>query len=161
MLCYLQGMTHELAASELGWPVGTVRGRLAQRGIETGTGRGGGLSPSLMPPMAGSLAVQGDFRTNLTNLYDASTGREIRRFEGERTANCLAFSPDGKVLAGGFHDGPNAGIILWEVASGRVLRLDGRFLRRDVGAGVLARRQRLDLLCPVDARRDTETASTG
>ena len=35
-----------------------------------------------------------------TNLYDARTGREIRRFEGNGTANCLAFSPDGQVLAG-------------------------------------------------------------
>ena len=30
VLCYLQGMTHDHAASELGWPVGTVRGRLAR-----------------------------------------------------------------------------------------------------------------------------------
>ena len=30
VLCYLQGMTHDQAASELGWPVGTVRGRLAR-----------------------------------------------------------------------------------------------------------------------------------
>jgi RNA polymerase sigma factor (sigma-70 family) len=30
VLCYLEGGTHEQAASELGWPVGTVRGRLAR-----------------------------------------------------------------------------------------------------------------------------------
>ena len=30
VLCYLQGMTHELAASQLGCPVGTVRSRLAR-----------------------------------------------------------------------------------------------------------------------------------
>jgi RNA polymerase sigma factor (sigma-70 family) len=30
VLCYLEGMTHDQAASELGWPVGTVRGRLAR-----------------------------------------------------------------------------------------------------------------------------------
>ena len=28
VLCYLEGMTHDQAAFELGWPVGTVRGRL-------------------------------------------------------------------------------------------------------------------------------------
>jgi len=30
VLCYLEGMTHELAASNLGWPIGTVRGRLSR-----------------------------------------------------------------------------------------------------------------------------------
>jgi RNA polymerase sigma factor (sigma-70 family) len=30
VLCYLEGLTHDQAASELGWPVGTVRGRLAR-----------------------------------------------------------------------------------------------------------------------------------
>jgi RNA polymerase sigma factor (sigma-70 family) len=30
VLCYLHGATHEQAAQQLGWPVGTVRGRLAR-----------------------------------------------------------------------------------------------------------------------------------
>ncbi|MHC5537906.1 RNA polymerase sigma factor [Singulisphaera rosea] len=30
LLCYLEGLTHEQAASRLGWPVGTVRSRLAR-----------------------------------------------------------------------------------------------------------------------------------
>jgi RNA polymerase sigma factor (sigma-70 family) len=38
VLCYLEGHTHEEAATRLGWPVGTVRGRLA-RGRETLRGR--------------------------------------------------------------------------------------------------------------------------
>jgi RNA polymerase sigma factor (sigma-70 family) len=30
VLCYLEGLTHDRAAEQLGWPVGTVRGRLAR-----------------------------------------------------------------------------------------------------------------------------------
>jgi RNA polymerase sigma factor (sigma-70 family) len=30
VLCYLQGLTHEEAAGQLGWPLGTVRGRVAR-----------------------------------------------------------------------------------------------------------------------------------
>ena len=30
VLCYLQGRTHEEAARDLRWPVGTVKGRLAR-----------------------------------------------------------------------------------------------------------------------------------
>ena len=30
MLCYLDSLTHEQAAQQLGWPVGTVKGRLAR-----------------------------------------------------------------------------------------------------------------------------------
>ena len=30
MLCYLEGLTHEQAAQQLGWPVGTVRSRLSR-----------------------------------------------------------------------------------------------------------------------------------
>ncbi len=33
VLCYLEGLTHDQAADQLGWPVGTVRRRLSGRGI--------------------------------------------------------------------------------------------------------------------------------
>ena len=30
VLCYFEGLTHEAAATRLGWPLGTVKGRLAR-----------------------------------------------------------------------------------------------------------------------------------
>ncbi|MGE3819102.1 MAG: sigma-70 family RNA polymerase sigma factor [Isosphaeraceae bacterium] len=58
--CYLQGLTHEQAASRLGWPVGTVRSRLA-RARERLRGRleRRGLAPSLvvgLPGLSGSIS---------------------------------------------------------------------------------------------------------
>jgi len=87
--------------------------------IETGAGRGTGYVPFAYAPDGQSLAVQGDFATK---LYDPRSGREIRRFEGKGTPNCLAFSPDGHVLAGGLYHDEKPVITLWEVASGRVIR---------------------------------------
>ncbi len=29
VLCYMEGLTHEMAAEQLGWPVGSVKSRLA------------------------------------------------------------------------------------------------------------------------------------
>ena len=50
-------------------------------------------------------------------LWEAATGKELRRFEGhhERAVLCVAFSPDGRMLASGSDDNT---IRLWEVATG-------------------------------------------
>jgi WD40 repeat protein len=53
-------------------------------------------------------------------LWDLTTGRELRRFEGHAGAVCsVALSPDGKILASG---GDDSTICLWDVASGCELR---------------------------------------
>ena len=61
-----------------------------------------------------------------TILYDAASGRPIRRFEeksqrhkGKAQPIGLAFSPDGSVLAASFSDSP---MVLWEVGTGRRIR---------------------------------------
>ena len=57
VLCYLEGLTHEQAAARLGWPVGTVRSRLARaRGASAagwssaGSPRSARFSPVWSPP---------------------------------------------------------------------------------------------------------------
>ena len=50
VLCYLEGMTHEMAAEHLGWPVGSVHSRLAwarDRLRERLTRRG--IAPAALP----------------------------------------------------------------------------------------------------------------
>lgn len=49
-------------------------------------------------------------------LWDINTGKEIASTTGHKTpVNCVAYSPDGTILASGSDDGA---IILWDAASG-------------------------------------------
>ncbi len=59
VLCYLEGLTHDQAADQLGWPVGTVRRRLAgARDRLRGRLTRRGATPSLLPAgLLGSGAV--------------------------------------------------------------------------------------------------------
>jgi RNA polymerase sigma factor (sigma-70 family) len=57
VLCYLEGLTHEQAAARLGWPVGTVRSRLARarerlRGRLTRRGLAPGVASSAVAGLA-------------------------------------------------------------------------------------------------------------
>jgi WD40 repeat protein len=54
------------------------------------------------------------------HLFDLGTGKEVQTFGGRQVfGGSIAFSPDGKFLAAGCHDGA---IRLWSVANGAVLR---------------------------------------
>ena len=56
VLCYLEGLTHEGAARQLGWPVGTVRGRLARaRDLLRNRFTRRGVTASAALAVAGSL----------------------------------------------------------------------------------------------------------
>jgi WD40 repeat protein len=57
-------------------------------------------------------------------LWDARLGRELRRLPVTRQTYALAFSPDGRLLAGP-DSGEAGGAALWDVATGqRVRRFD-------------------------------------
>ena len=72
-LCYFEGQTHDTAAETLGWPVGTVRGRLsrARALLRTRLGRRGiGITPSAM---AAALAGGGEARAEIPRLLREAT----------------------------------------------------------------------------------------
>jgi RNA polymerase sigma factor (sigma-70 family) len=75
VLCYLQGMTHELAAGQLGCPVGTVRSRLSRARAQLlarMTRRGLTLSAaalvSALEPSSSAAAIPPIVRTKLIKL---------------------------------------------------------------------------------------------
>lgn len=73
---------------------------------------------SLAQSIDGRRLAIGD-RRNLIRILDATTGTDLRHFEGhsERISS-LAFSPDGNRLLSGSYDGT---VRLWDVASGQQL----------------------------------------
>jgi hypothetical protein len=74
------------------------------------------ISTLAFPPDGRTLAV-GDLTT--VRLYDVASGRERVWFvavaDQPRWVRCLAFSPDGKQLAGALGYGPGPHLKLWEV----------------------------------------------
>ena len=72
-------------------------------------------------------AIASTSRDGSLRLWEAKTGRQIRRFEAGGVLNAVVFSPDGKRLAAG--GGTRAGspdaacpVRIWDVASGKELR---------------------------------------
>src|SRR5262249_23113017 len=51
-------------------------------------------------------------------LWDARTGRELRRIQAQQAGfRCMAFSPDGLLLATGDYFSPEPSVKVWEVAA--------------------------------------------
>jgi WD40 repeat protein len=67
-------------------------------------------------PDGKTLATGGKERT--ARVWDAATGKLVRRFEHPDEVTDVAFSPDGKLLAAGTH----RAVVLWDVAGGKKVR---------------------------------------
>jgi RNA polymerase sigma-70 factor (ECF subfamily) len=73
VLCYLEGLTHEQAAARLGWPVGTVRSRLARaRARLRGRFLKRGLAPGCLAPLPHSLVEPTVKAAMLVAAHDAA-----------------------------------------------------------------------------------------
>jgi WD40 repeat protein len=74
------------------------------------------------------IMIRGEAPANAGNtlrIWDITTGKEIRQIQTspERAINCIAFSPDGRVIAA---ENTNQTVSLWEIASGRERALLGQ-----------------------------------
>jgi WD40 repeat protein len=57
-------------------------------------------------------------------IWDAATGAKLKEYDGESGAACLAYSPEGLVLASGHYDG---NVRLWNETSPDPILLEGHF----------------------------------
>lgn len=114
------------------WKLGTPRlpqEKSAERSAPLQTGEAQHLlvlgGCAVYAPDGKLLATPGP--DNSVSLYEAAAGKLVRSLTGSTGCNCLAFTPDGNIVAAGdsYHgrsSNPRGRVYLWEVATGRLLR---------------------------------------
>ncbi len=103
VLCYLEELTHEGAADRLGWPVGTVRGRLARARelLRLRLTRRGITVPAALAAIAAlgrpaQAAVPSTLRdATVSAALDALSGRATRTIASARVASWVAHAAQG------------------------------------------------------------------
>ncbi|WP_165073750.1 efflux RND transporter periplasmic adaptor subunit [Paludisphaera rhizosphaerae] len=114
LLCYFEGLTHEQAASRLGWPVGTVRSRMAEardrlrpRLLKRGVGpsaailaaAGRAQAAAVVPPALASATVQMAIGATAAGTVPAAVAALVEEASWETTVMKLAKLALGLVAA--------------------------------------------------------------
>jgi WD40 repeat protein len=73
---------------------------------------------------ADSKKVAAAIGYGVVRVWDCATGKSCHDLQGKSGTSCVAFSPDGKVIATGYASstGATSGIQFWDQASGQLLR---------------------------------------
>ncbi len=91
VLCYLQGLTHEEAARQLEWPVGSVKGRLARaRELLRGRLRRRGIAPAAAL-VSSSIAGEASAALERT-IFDQTVSNCMRVTLGQASVDAVSIS---------------------------------------------------------------------